>query len=279
MSLLQGALINRVGINVIPISLVAMDEEKLCLQWNDFKENIISSFRNLREEREFTDVTLACEDGKQIEAHKVVLASSSPFFMELLKKNKHPHPLIYLRGLKSQDLVAILDFLYYGEANVFQTSLDTFLALAGELKLKGLTGSDEDAVEVQSPVTKPENLVKTGNTKMKIKQDRETLYPTPQTSLMLNQPNNLTTDSGTTVAAIATQVSVNLEDLNEQIRSMITKTDVNSATGQGKMASCNACGKEGPLKSMPQHIEAYHITGLSSSLATPVERFSRLEIH
>ena len=62
--------------------------EKLCLQWNDFKANITSSFRELREDRDFTDVTLACEDGQQIEAHKVVLASSSPFFMELLKRNR-----------------------------------------------------------------------------------------------------------------------------------------------------------------------------------------------
>ena len=106
-------------------SLMMGASEKLCLQWNDFGENITSSFKVLREDTEFTDVTLACEDCQQIEAHKVVLALSSPFFMDILKKNKHPHPLIYLRGLKSTDLVAILDFLYHGEANVFQENLDT----------------------------------------------------------------------------------------------------------------------------------------------------------
>ena len=56
--------------------------EKLCLQWNDFKDNVIASFGNLREDGVFTDVTLACEGGKQAEAHKVVLSSSSPFFSE-----------------------------------------------------------------------------------------------------------------------------------------------------------------------------------------------------
>ena len=45
--------------------------------------------------RDFLDVTLASEDRKQIEAHKVILTVSSPFFQNLLKKNKHPHPLIY----------------------------------------------------------------------------------------------------------------------------------------------------------------------------------------
>ena len=37
-------------------------------------------FGKLREGKDFTDVTLACEDGQQVEAHKVVLTSSSPFF-------------------------------------------------------------------------------------------------------------------------------------------------------------------------------------------------------
>ena len=58
--------------------------EKLCLQWNDFEENVKTAFGNLREDKHFTDVTLACEDGQQLEAHKVILAASSPFFQKLL---------------------------------------------------------------------------------------------------------------------------------------------------------------------------------------------------
>ena len=37
----------------------------------------------------------------------------------------------------------MVDFLYLGEANVNQERLDDFLALAEELKLKGLTGRNE----------------------------------------------------------------------------------------------------------------------------------------
>ena len=73
-------------------------DEKLCLQWNDFKDNVSSAFGDLRQDKEFTDVTLVCEDGQQVEAHKVVLVASSPFFLNILKRNKHPHPLIYMRG-------------------------------------------------------------------------------------------------------------------------------------------------------------------------------------
>ena len=121
--------------------------EKLCLQWNDFKDNALNAFGSLREDSDFADVTLVCEDGKQMETHKVILATSSPFFQNLLKKNKHPHPLIYMRGMKSEDLMAIVDFLYNGEAKIFHENLDSFLAIAEELQLKGLTGqTNEDTV-------------------------------------------------------------------------------------------------------------------------------------
>ena len=66
--------------------------EKLCLNWNDFQDNVKSAFGNLRDDQDFTDVTLACEDGHTIEAHKVILVASSPFLQKLLKLNKHPQP-------------------------------------------------------------------------------------------------------------------------------------------------------------------------------------------
>merc|ERR1712204_48585 len=135
------------------------EDEKLCLKCNEFQENAISAFRTLREDREFADVTLACEDGQQVEAHKVILVSSSPFFMSLLRRNKHSHPLIYMRGMKSENLLAIVDFLYFGETNVYQNNLDSFLAVAEELQLKGLMGSGatkdaEDDIKQTTPKKK-----------------------------------------------------------------------------------------------------------------------------
>ena len=38
---------------------------------------------------------------------------------------------------------APVDFLYRGEANVYQENLDSFLAIAEELQLKGLMGQTE----------------------------------------------------------------------------------------------------------------------------------------
>ena len=101
-------------------------------------------------------MTLACEDGQKIEAHKIILAFSSPFFEKILHNSKYSNPLIYLRGFQSKDFVSILDFLYFGEANVYQEDLDSFLAIAEEIQLKGLSGqTTPDLVEEQgNPIYK-----------------------------------------------------------------------------------------------------------------------------
>ena len=48
------------------------------LQWNDFFGSIKDTFRTLRDDKDFTDVTLVSGDWVQIEAHKVILVSTSP---------------------------------------------------------------------------------------------------------------------------------------------------------------------------------------------------------
>ena len=110
---------------------------KLCLQWDSFQENLRSSVTQYREDVDFADVTIACED-VQIEAHKIIIASASPFFRSILKKNKHSHPLIFLRGIKSKYLQYIVDYIYKGQVEIFESDLNEFLVIADEMELMGL---------------------------------------------------------------------------------------------------------------------------------------------
>ena len=48
-----------------------MGSEKFCLSWADFESSISVAFRELREEKDFFDVTLICNED-QIKAHKVL---------------------------------------------------------------------------------------------------------------------------------------------------------------------------------------------------------------
>jgi len=112
--------------------------EKFCLRWNDFESNISLAFREIREEKDFFDCTLSC-GSRQLQAHKIILSACSPFFRSVLKQNPHQHPLLYLKGVTFTDLQAVLNFMYHGEVNIAQEELNSFLAVAEELQVKGLT--------------------------------------------------------------------------------------------------------------------------------------------
>jgi len=232
--------------------------EKLCLKWNDFQDNINTAFGSLRNDNDFTDVTLACEDGQQVEAHKVILAASSPFFQNLLKINKHPHPLVYMKGVKSEDLVAIIDFLYYGEANVYQENIDAFLAIAEELKLKGLSGPKngeqiEDVVpsHTERKTKIPKKNVKTDVTAHALESSFENHENTERSVVPTNQE--------------VSHVSItNVQDLDEQVNSMISRSQNKVNGQQSRLAfTCTVCGKEGQNGSIKDHIEANHLEGVS----------------
>jgi len=142
-----------------------MGSEKFCLRWNDFETNISSAFRELRDDKDFFDVTLVCDD-EQIQAHKVILSACSPFFCNILRRNPHQHPLLYLRGIKFTDLQSVLNFMYHGEVNIAQEELNSFLAVAEDLRVKGLTQNqskpgNEKQESYSNPIpSKPSQIIK-----------------------------------------------------------------------------------------------------------------------
>jgi len=140
-----------------------MGSEKFCLRWNDFESNISSAFRELRDDKDFFDITLACDD-EQIQAHKVILSACSPFFRNILRRNPHQHPLLYLKGVKYTDLQSVLNFMYHGEVNVAQDELNSFLAVAEDLRVKGLTQNqsqrENPSHESRKPSSKPSQHIK-----------------------------------------------------------------------------------------------------------------------
>ena len=103
--------------------------EKLCLKWNDFPQNILSFYDELRKDSDFSDVTLVCEEDTQVEAHRIILTACSSFFRRVLKRNKHSHPMVYMRDFKAKELTAIVDFIYHGEENIDQE--DQYFPLHG----------------------------------------------------------------------------------------------------------------------------------------------------
>ena len=128
--------------------------EKCSLVWSDFQENVVGTFCDLRDDRDFCDVTLVCEDNQQIFGHKVVLSSSSQLLKAMLKGSPHKHPLLYFWGIKARDLASMVDFIYTGQVQVYRSDLPDFLNLAELLKVKGV-GRSEPREEYESDLVVP----------------------------------------------------------------------------------------------------------------------------
>merc|ERR1712204_71014 len=122
----------------------------------DFGVTAPEAFRQAWEGGEFADVTLACEDGQQIRAHRVILSSCSPWFRSILTKNPHQHPLILLKGIRHRELQLILGFVYLGRTEVAQEEVEGFLAAASDLQVTALSvdktknNLEKETVETES---------------------------------------------------------------------------------------------------------------------------------
>ena len=173
-----------------------------------------------------------------------------------------------MRGVKSEDLVAIVDFLYYGEANVYQENIDSFLAIADELDLKGLTGNtdtkelDEASSSNPKPATNSRKHVsKTTKPKAETNQSNEG-NETPR-----QQDTKATEDIKTVIDVPSYEVSnMNINDIQElddQVKSMMRKSENLCADGSRKATMCTVCGKEGFPSQIKNHIEANHLEGVS----------------
>ena len=125
-----------------------MKLQNLNLASKEFQADAAQTFRDLLSDKCFTDVTLVCDDDEQISLHKVVLSSSSPFFKNILLKNPHPNPLLYIKGVTHAQLHSIVNFVYLGQTEVAQEDLDTFLATARELKIKGLCDENQSNIDL-----------------------------------------------------------------------------------------------------------------------------------
>ena len=128
------------------------------LTWNDFQKIIPKHFQEVRSTTNYCDITLVCEDGGVVKAHCFILTLGSIFFRKVMSTvGGHPQPLLYMRGVRKAQLELLLDFLYCGEVSVEQEELNSFLQLAGELGVEGLS-KHEQRKEEFDPDLKVRNI-------------------------------------------------------------------------------------------------------------------------
>jgi hypothetical protein len=106
--------------------------------WKTFSSNLTRTLQDLATEGHFTDVTLVSDDQTQVQAHKLIIGAFSPVLKNLIQQNPHSQSLLYLCGVKLQELQAILKFMYFGEVTICKDCVSQFMELAKDLEMKEL---------------------------------------------------------------------------------------------------------------------------------------------
>lgn len=134
-------------------------DDAYVLRWSEFQCNVTNSFQSLRVEEDFFDVTLACDEDNQVQAHKVILAASSGYFRGLLKRNPGPNPVLIMpSNVTFRELSHLLDFMYNGEVSIVQDEIESFMSLAEMLKIKGLVEEEKKQDKMAPPQPKMPKL-------------------------------------------------------------------------------------------------------------------------
>ena len=67
---------------------------------------------------DFTDVTLACDGGKAVKAHRIVLSIFSPVLKDILLSNRSETSYIYFKGVQFETLISVIQFMYFDEVTL-----------------------------------------------------------------------------------------------------------------------------------------------------------------
>ena len=100
------------------------------------------------------DVTLVTDDGQHVQAHKIILSAGSNFFSDIFMKSNHSNVLVYLKGISSDKLAPVIDFIYNGEVFITQEHVDVFIETGKELKVKGTEGELTGIWKISAEKTK-----------------------------------------------------------------------------------------------------------------------------
>ena len=213
------------------------------MKWNEFDTNIRGYLRILREDQRLFDVTLVADDGQHIQAHKIILSVVSDFFSDVFIQSNHSSMLVYLKGISSEKLEPVIDFIYNGEVFISQEQLEVFVETGKELKVKGLEsvmpGVGENTTE---NLINPQEIKHEYENSDTVADEKEFTSSTREIVVEINQEN--------------LELKTN-EDISLQINAMTEKIE-----GVWK---CKTCGKTTSIKRhMHDHAER-HIKGMSHS--------------
>ena len=246
-----------------------MNEEKLSLSWppwHTHADHLKEMLCNMKTDDTFTDVTLVCDDGRKITAHKVVLGASSPVMKEML--TNADTSIIDLEGIAFEEINSILQFIYLGEATLFQERMQEFLDAAQKLKVKELCREPKREFEMNDALSNEYDMKNYDDIKMLVPKGVSHLYPESiyPVSVYPKYACNLCNEIFTNQSELTSHIT----SMHEGIKYACKQCDYQATTQsslkthiqslhEGAKYACNQCDYQASMQSaLAIHIQSNH---------------------
>ena len=202
----------------------------------------------------------------KIAAHKTILSSASTVFKQLLLMNESTtnHQILFLKGIKYEDLESLLQFIYLGESKVYESRIEWFVSASNDLGITKLNYENIDRI------TDPLAM----DTVIATKEENDTKYtvvnnPTDplvmDTVIATKEENdakytvNDTTKLGTKMYPIV-QTKIPCQECNATFSSSSSMSRHYTVTHAGVKIPCSYCRKEFTQRSnLDRHVKSIHL--------------------
>ena len=239
--------------------------DKYCVKWDDFGGNITEYSKMLKETQRLFDVTFLTEDGVHIQAHKIILSTSSDFLRDIFREIDASSIDICLKGINSVELERVLTFIYSGEALIAQKEVYEFVETCKVLQLKGLNAESTNNVleEKSRPVV--QRLREQENQYSKT--NCGTIQKKPSVKGIKTLGDVFTHKDSNVIEVKSENLQVGADHaLDLQIQEMIEKHD--------RQWNCKVCGKTSAYKQdIKNHVET-HFKGIVHACELCAKSFS-----
>lgn len=235
--------------------------EKYSLFWKSYSDHLSNMLHEMFISEDQTDVTLVCDDKRQLKAHRVVLSACSSVFKSILSELAQSCSVIYLRGVQYQDLESILEFMYLGVATVNQGGIDEFISIGKNLEIKEISNN----ADFKNSYTKIDSKMYTDNNMC-----NNQTKPNEKSLKATQEDKKYDCDQCDFQTLIKSSLRMHIEAIHRGVRYKCDQCDFQAAQKgrlkqhrqskhEGVQYSCDECNYKASRKDiLKAHIESVH---------------------